>query len=69
MRVLATLLIIVLGGLPSLFAGLPGITPDVFDSRLFGAPVGVIFMSVLMLFFVLIAGLCATAARDAEKDR
>ena len=69
MRVLATLLIIVLAGLPSLFAGLPGLAPDAFDGRLLGAPVGVVFMSALMLFFVLIAALCSGAARNAERDR
>ncbi len=65
MRTFATLIIIVLGVLPALFAGLPGITPGWFDQRVMGAPAGVLAMCALLVLFVLIAALCSAVARNA----
>ena len=65
MRTIATLIIIVLGVLPALFAGLPQIAPGWFDPRVLGAPAGVLAMCALLVAFVLIAALCSAAARSA----
>ena len=64
MRAIATLIIVALVSLPSLFAGWPGLAPSWFDERRWGVPMSVIAMSGLMLVFIVLAGLCSLAARD-----
>jgi hypothetical protein len=64
-RALATLIIIVLVSLPSLFGGWPRLEPGWFSDRYGGVPMSVIFMSGLMVVFILLAGLCSLAARRA----
>ena len=66
MRAIATLIIIVLVSLPSLFAGWPGLEPGWFQERQWGVPLSVIFMSGLMLLFMILAALCSLAARGAR---
>jgi hypothetical protein len=62
-RAIATLVVIVLVSLPSIFAGWPGAAPDWFDVRRWGVPSSVIAMSALMLVFIVLAGVCSLAAR------
>lgn len=66
-RVLATLVIIVLAGLPAVFAGWPAHTPPVFDSLVSGVPGSVAAMSLLLLAFIVIAAICGVIARGAGK--
>jgi hypothetical protein len=65
-RAIATLIIIVLVSLPSLFGGWPGLEPGWFDERQWGVPLSVIFMSGLMLLFMILAGLCSLAAKGGR---
>ena len=67
-RIIATLIIIVLAGLPAVFAGLPATAPAVFDGRQWGAPVSVLVMSALLVVFVVLAAICSTAARNADRN-
>ncbi len=66
MRLLATLVIIILCGLPALFAGWSGDAPAVFDARFGGVPGSVLAMSALLLAFVVIAGICGVIARNSS---
>jgi hypothetical protein len=66
-RVLATLVIIVLAGLPALFAGWPAHTPAFFDTVVGGVPGSIAAMSLLLLAFVVIAAICGVIARGADK--
>ncbi len=68
MRIIATLIIIVLAGLPALFAGLPASEPAVFDQHRWGAPVSVLAMSALLVVFVVLAAVCSSAARNADRS-
>jgi hypothetical protein len=61
-RAIATLIIIVITLLPSLYAGWPGFAPDWFDERHWGVPASVIAMVALMAFTVLMAGVCSLIA-------
>ena len=67
MRAIGALIIIVLGALPPLFAGVPGLEPAFFDSRVGGVPVGVICLCVLMLAFIGLSSWCSAAARDSDR--
>ena len=66
MRLIATLIIVIMAGLPALFAGWPGTEPAWFDITWQGIPGSVLAMSVLLLAFVLIAGVCGAIARGAS---
>ncbi len=66
MRLFATLIIIILCGLPALFAGWPGHAPDAFDARYGGVPGSILAMSGLLLAFVVIAGICGVIARNSS---
>ncbi len=66
MRVLATLIIIILAGLPALLAGWPGMAPGSFDGLWKGIPVSIAAMSLLLLAFVVIAAVCGVIARGAS---
>jgi membrane protein implicated in regulation of membrane protease activity len=69
-RLLATLIIIILCGLPALFAGWPGDAPAFFDARLGGVPGSILAMSGLLLAFVVIAAVCGVITRrDSASDR
>jgi hypothetical protein len=61
-RVVGTLIIIILAGIPALFAGAPQLAPEVFLVRVAGVPLGVGLMCLLMLVFVALAGVCSAAA-------
>ena len=63
MRSLAALVVIVLAGLPALFAGVPGTEPAWFYGSLGGVPISVVFMCVLMAVFVVLAAICSNAAK------
>ena len=63
MRLLATLVVVVLVALPSIFAGWPGAEPGFFDARIGGVPGSVLAMVLLLAVFVPIAGWCSRAAR------
>jgi hypothetical protein len=65
-RAIATLIVIVLVSLPSLYAGWPGVAPGWFDQRQWGVPMSVIVMSALMIVFILLAGLCSLAAKGGR---
>jgi hypothetical protein len=64
-RLVATLIIILLAGLPALFAGWPGRSPTFFSSLWHGVPGSVVVMSGLMLAFAVLAGICGIIARSA----
>jgi hypothetical protein len=66
-RAIGALVIILLGILPALFAGIPGLEPEVFESRLGGVPLGVVVMCLLMLAFIGASAWCSAAARDSER--
>ena len=66
MRLLATLVVIILCGLPALFAGWPALEPAWFSSLLHGVPLSVVAMSGLLLAFVILAGFCSAAAKAAR---
>ena len=71
MRLIATLIIIIIAGLPALFAGWPGDSPPLFDSRIGPVPGSILVMSLLLLAFVVIAGFSSGIARragDADKE-
>lgn len=59
MRSIGALLAIILCAAPAVLAGLPSLQPAWFAERTWGAPNSVIAMSVLMLAFVVLAGLFA----------
>ncbi len=63
MRAVATLIIILLVSLPSLFAGWPQLSPAWFAESRWGIPQSVLVMSALLLVFVILAGVCNLAAR------
>ena len=67
-RLLATLVIIVLAGSVALLAGWPANTPAVFDSSVHGVPGSIAAMGVLLLSFIVIAGICGVIARGAGKS-
>ena len=64
MRTIIALISIVMVSLPSLFAGLPDLQPAWFSQHWQGVPVSVVFMSALMLTFVLLAGICSAVSRN-----
>ena len=66
MRLLATLIIVILCGLPALFAGWPGRSPAAFGQDIGGVPGSVVAMSLLLLAFVAIAGVCGVIAKSAR---
>ena len=65
MRLIATLIIIILCGLPALFAGWPGDAPGVFGARIGGVPGSILAMSLLLLALVVIAAVSSGIARRA----
>jgi len=65
-RLLATLIIIILCGLPALFAGWPDAAPAFFDTRSGGVPGSILVMSILLLVFVVIAAISGVIARNAS---
>ncbi len=70
MWLLATLIIVILCGLPALFAGWPAKAPAFFDTRVGGAPGSILAMSGLLLAFVVIAGICGVITKgDSAPDR
>ena len=70
MRLLATLIIIILCGLPALFAGWPADAPALFDTRISGVPGSILAMSGLLLAFVVIAAICGVITKgDSAPDR
>ena len=66
MRLIGTLIVVILCALPAIFAGWPGLAPGWFDGAWQGVPGSILAMSVLMLAFVLIAGVCGAIARGAS---
>ena len=66
MRLIATLIIVVLAGLPALFAGWPGKSPAAFTALWNGIPGSIAAMSLLLLAFVVLAGICGVLARNAR---
>jgi hypothetical protein len=69
-RLIATLIIIILCGLPALYAGWPGKSPGLFGASIDGVPGSIAAMSALMLVFVIIAAVCGIITRnDSPKDR
>ncbi len=64
MRLIGTIIVIILCGLPALFAGWPAAAPDWFDIRWQGAPLGVIAMCVLLAVLAAMAGVCSEAAKN-----
>lgn len=67
MRALGTVIVIILCGLPALFAGWPQVAPAWFNDLWNGAPLGILAMSGLLLAFVIIAGFCSAAAKAAGR--
>ena len=67
MKTIAALLAIVMAALPSLFAGWPGLAPAWFDRQWQGVPLSVVFMSGLMLAFVVLAGICSAISKDRSE--
>ena len=67
MRAIATLIIIVLVSLPSLYAGWPNLEPGWFAGSYAGVPMSVLVMSALMLVFIVLAGLCSLAAKGGRQ--
>jgi hypothetical protein len=63
-RAIATLIIIVIALLPSLYAGWPGMAPGWFDERRWGVPLSVIAMCALMATAIVLAGICSVLARS-----
>jgi hypothetical protein len=63
-RAIATLIIIVIALLPSLYGGWPGMAPDWFDRHAWGVPLGVIAMCALMAATIVLAGVCSLLARS-----
>ena len=66
MRLIATLIIIILCGLPALFAGWPADAPAFFASLPGGVPGSIAAMSLLLLAFVVIAAVSSGIARRAS---
>ena len=66
MRIIATLIIIILCGLPAVFAGWPANAPAFFASLPGGVPGSIAAMSLLLLAFVVIAGFSTGVARRAS---
>ena len=66
MRLIATLIIVVLAGLPALFAGWPAKAPGAFSALWHGVPGSVVAMSLMLLAFVVLAGICGVLARNAR---
>jgi hypothetical protein len=66
LRTIIALIVIVMVSLPSLFAGLPDLEPDWFAQRWQGVPLSVVFMSGLMLAFVLLAGVCSAVSKNTR---
>lgn len=56
MKTLGAIVAIILCALPAVLAGVPSLEPAWFAERTQGVPNGVIAMSVLMLAFVVLAG-------------
>ena len=70
MRLLATLIIVILCGLPALFAGWPAKAPAFFDTRVGGAPGSIVVMSLMLVAFVFIAAICGVITKgDSAPDR
>jgi hypothetical protein len=63
-RVIGTLIIIILAGLPVLFAGWPDKSPAVFSSLVHGVPGSIAAMSLLLAVFVVLAAVCGVIARN-----
>ncbi len=70
MRLIATLIIIIIAGLPAVFAGWPSASPALFDGRIGPVPGSILVMSLLLLAFVVIAAVSSGIARRAgDADR
>jgi hypothetical protein len=67
LRTIIALIVIVMVSLPSLFAGLPDLEPSWFGQRWQGVPLSVVFMSGLLLAFVLLAGVCSAVAGTSRR--
>jgi hypothetical protein len=65
LRTLGTIIVIVLCGLPALFAGWPSAAPAWFNDLWQGAPLSIVVMSGLLFAFILLAGFCSAAAKAA----
>ena len=63
MRVIGTLIIIILAGLPVLFAGWPKQAPAFFSDLVHGVPGSIAAMSLLLAAFVVLAAVCGVIAR------
>ncbi len=61
MRTIGAIVVILLGALPALFAGFPGLAPGWFAGRAWGVPNSVLIMCVVMAIYVALAGLFAGA--------
>ncbi len=68
MKTLLALVVIVLGALPAVYAGWPGLAPGWFDAVWQGLPAGVLAMSALMAVFVILAALCSAASRRRSAE-
>lgn len=66
MRIIATLIVVILACLPALFAGWPNSAPAAFGELFGGVPGSVVAMSLLILAFVVLAGVCGAIARGAS---
>lgn len=62
-RVVGALIIIILAGLPVLFAGWPDKSPAFFAGSWNGIPGSIAAMSLLLAVFVVIAAVCGAIAR------
>ena len=69
MRALAAIIVIILGALPGIYAGEPGLAPGFFDSSLGGVPLSVVTMCVIMVVFIFLAGWCSGLARQGDQRR
>jgi hypothetical protein len=65
-RAIATLIIVLIALLPSLYAGWPGVAPGWFDARQWGVPVSVLAMSGLMAVLIVLAAVCSAIARSSR---
>ena len=65
MRTIGALVVIILCALPGVFGGAPGLAPAWFADTLGGVPLSVLSMVAAMAAFVVLAGLCSAASRDA----
>jgi hypothetical protein len=66
---LGALIIIILAGLPVLFAGWPDRSPAFFSGLWNGIPGSIAAMSLLLAVFVVLAAVCGAIARGKEAGR